>query len=164
MLPNNVKEHPLQHRLVQPAGQPIIVAVQLRMIVVRCLIRKAGMTWQEKNRIVPGSHPAGLLGMWFGWGASHLKHTSCERVFRSGSRQRPDSDQLLVQAEVDFNAALVQERQEQFRHIEREVTMVGDIFKDLSLLVNEQGIQIGTWPHGGVGISCAASAGSLNGV
>jgi hypothetical protein len=98
-------------------------------------------------RVVLYSHSAVHQGMVsYGWGvlSFHMHTCVCVNCTCGGSRQRPDSDQLLVQAEVDFNAALVQERQEQFRHIEREVTMVGDIFKDLSLLVNEQGIQIGT--------------------
>ena len=61
---------------------------------------------------------------------------------RVGGR-REQRQKLLVQREIDFNNALMLEQQEQYKSIERDVVQIGDIFKDLSLLVNEQGIQIG---------------------
>jgi t-SNARE complex subunit (syntaxin) len=65
---------------------------------------------------------------------------------RSGSEAEQDRlQQQIRQEELSFNAAMIQERQQQFQTMERDIAQIEEIFKDLSMLVSEQGIQIGTF-------------------
>lgn len=47
-----------------------------------------------------------------------------------------------MQQETTYNNARILEQQEQFKAIEKDVAQIEEIFKDLSMLVGEQGIQI----------------------
>jgi hypothetical protein len=51
----------------------------------------------------------------------------------------------MMQQEVEYNNARILEQQEQFKIVERDVAQIEEIFKDLSMLVTEQGIQIGIY-------------------
>ncbi len=57
--------------------------------------------------------------------------------------ERERQESLQMQQEVTYNTARILEQQQQFQNVERDVKQIEEIFKDLSMLVQEQGIQIG---------------------
>jgi syntaxin 7 len=53
-------------------------------------------------------------------------------------------DYLQLDNEVVFNEAVIEEREQGIREIQQQIGEVNEIFKDLAVLVNEQGVMIGT--------------------
>jgi syntaxin 7 len=45
--------------------------------------------------------------------------------------------------EVEYNEALIEEREEELRNIERSIVEVNEIFRDLGTIVNEQQYMLG---------------------
>lgn len=52
-------------------------------------------------------------------------------------------DFILLENEVVFNEAVIEEREQGIREIHQQIGEVNEIFKDLAVLVHEQGYQIG---------------------
>lgn len=50
----------------------------------------------------------------------------------------------MVEQDAEYNAALIAEREEEVRNIERGVAEVSEIFRDLGTIVTEQGSMLGT--------------------
>lgn len=50
---------------------------------------------------------------------------------------------LLLDNEIAFNEAIIEEREQGFRDIEEQIGQANEIFKDLAVLVHEQGVVIG---------------------
>jgi hypothetical protein len=48
-----------------------------------------------------------------------------------------------LENEVSFNEAIIEERDQGIKEIQNQISEVNEIFKDLAVLVNEQGIVIG---------------------
>lgn len=50
---------------------------------------------------------------------------------------------LLLDNEIVFNEALIEERDQGIQDIQQQIGEVNEIFKDLAVLVHEQGVMIG---------------------
>lgn len=50
---------------------------------------------------------------------------------------------LLLDNEIAFNEAIIEEREQGLREIEEQIGEANEIFKDLAVLVHEQGVVIG---------------------
>ena len=48
--------------------------------------------------------------------------------------------------EIVFNEAIIEERDQGIQEIQHQITEVNEIFKDLAVLVHDQGAMIGVWP------------------
>ena len=50
---------------------------------------------------------------------------------------------VLIDNEIAYNEAIIEEREQGIKEIQQQITEVNEIFKDLAVLVHEQGIIIG---------------------
>lgn len=50
---------------------------------------------------------------------------------------------LLLDNEIVFNEAIIEEREQGIQEIQQQIGEVNEIFKDLAVLVHEQGAMIG---------------------
>lgn len=50
---------------------------------------------------------------------------------------------LLLDNEIAFNEAIIEEREQGIQEIQQQIGEVNEIFKDLAILVHEQGTMIG---------------------
>lgn len=50
---------------------------------------------------------------------------------------------VFLDNEITFNEAIIEEREQGIREIQEQIGEVNEIFKDLAVLVNDQGIMIG---------------------
>ena len=50
---------------------------------------------------------------------------------------------LLLDNEISFNEAIIDERDQGIQEIQNQIGEVNEIFKDLAVLVHEQGVMIG---------------------
>lgn len=50
---------------------------------------------------------------------------------------------LLAENEIAFNEAIIEEREQGIQEIQQQIGEVNEIFKDLAVLVHEQGTMIG---------------------
>jgi syntaxin 7 len=50
---------------------------------------------------------------------------------------------VLLDNEISFNEAMIEERDQGLREIEEQIGEANEIFKDLAVLVHDQGIVIG---------------------
>lgn len=50
---------------------------------------------------------------------------------------------IMLENEVVFNEAVIEERDQGILEIQQQIGEVNDIFKDLAVLVQEQGVMIG---------------------
>ena len=50
----------------------------------------------------------------------------------------------MLDNEIAFNEAIIEEREQGIQEIQQQIGEVNDIFKDLAVLVHEQGNMIGT--------------------
>lgn len=48
-----------------------------------------------------------------------------------------------METEISFNEAIIEEREQGIKEIQQQIGEVNEIFKDLSVLVHEQGTLIG---------------------
>lgn len=55
-------------------------------------------------------------------------------------------DVLLLDNEISFNEAMIEEREQGIREVEEQIGQANEIFKDLAVLVHEQGVVIGKIP------------------
>lgn len=53
---------------------------------------------------------------------------------------------LLFDNEISFNEAMIEEREQGIREVEEQIGQANEIFKDLAVLVHEQGGVIGKFP------------------
>lgn len=60
-------------------------------------------------------------------------------VFGTINRQ----DVVFVENEITFNEAIIEEREQGIKEIQQQISEVNEIFKDLAVLVHEQGTMIG---------------------
>lgn len=49
----------------------------------------------------------------------------------------------MLDDEIAFNEALIEEREQGIKEIQHQISEVNEIFKDLAVLVHEQGVMIG---------------------
>lgn len=49
----------------------------------------------------------------------------------------------MLDTEIAFNEAIIEEREQGIKEIQQQISEVNEIFKDLAVLVHEQGIMIG---------------------
>jgi len=54
---------------------------------------------------------------------------------------------LLLDNEIAFNEAIIEEREQGVREIQGQVGEVNEIFKDLAVLIHDQGVVIGKFPN-----------------
>ena len=54
---------------------------------------------------------------------------------------------LLLESDVVFHEALIEEREQGIREIQQQIGDVHEMFKDLAVLVHEQGVIIGMLPY-----------------
>jgi hypothetical protein len=52
-------------------------------------------------------------------------------------------DVILLDNEIVFNEAIIEEREQGIKEIQHQISEVNEIFKDLAVLVHEQGAMIG---------------------
>lgn len=52
---------------------------------------------------------------------------------------------MLLDNEIAFNEAIIDERDQGIQDIQQQIGEVNEIFKDLAVLVHEQGTIIGKW-------------------
>ncbi|CAK6962577.1 syntaxin-7 [Scomber scombrus] len=77
----------------------------------------------------------------------------------------PSDSQLQVQAEAitEEDLRLIQERESSIRQLESDITDINDIFKDLGMMVHEQGDMIAEFPeedmHPGDSVGCSCCCG-----
>lgn len=50
---------------------------------------------------------------------------------------------MLLDNEISFNEAIIEEREQGIQEIQHQIGEVNEIFKDLAILVHEQGTMIG---------------------
>lgn len=50
---------------------------------------------------------------------------------------------VLLDNEIAFNEAVIEEREQGIQEIHNQIGEVNEIFKDLAVLVNDQGVMIG---------------------
>lgn len=50
---------------------------------------------------------------------------------------------VLLDNEITFNEAIIEERDQGIKEIQHQISEVNEIFKDLAVLVHEQGAMIG---------------------
>lgn len=50
---------------------------------------------------------------------------------------------VLLDNEIAFNEAIIEEREQGIKEIQEQIGEVNEIFKDLAMLVHEQGVMIG---------------------
>lgn len=50
---------------------------------------------------------------------------------------------VLLDNEIAFNEAVIEEREQGIQEIHSQIGEVNEIFKDLAVLVNDQGVMIG---------------------
>ncbi|KAJ8773019.1 hypothetical protein K2173_028196 [Erythroxylum novogranatense] len=62
-----------------------------------------------------------------------------KQPFLMGQRRQ---EVLLLDNEIAFNEAIIEERDQGIREIEEQIAQANDIFKDLAVLVHEQGVVI----------------------
>jgi hypothetical protein len=53
---------------------------------------------------------------------------------------------VFLDNEIVFNEAIIEERDQGIQEIQHQITEVNEIFKDLAVLVHDQGAMIGMWP------------------
>jgi hypothetical protein len=53
---------------------------------------------------------------------------------------------LLLDNELSFNEAMIEEREQGIREVQEQIGQANEIFKDLAVLVHEQGVVIGKLP------------------
>ena len=53
---------------------------------------------------------------------------------------------VLLDNEISFNEAMIDEREQGIKDIEEQIGQANEIFKDLAVLVHEQGVVIGKMP------------------
>jgi syntaxin 7 len=53
---------------------------------------------------------------------------------------------VFLDNEIVFNEAIIEERDQGIQEIQHQITEVNEIFKDLAVLVHDQGAMIGVWP------------------
>lgn len=53
---------------------------------------------------------------------------------------------LLLDNEVSFNEAMIEEREQGIREVQEQIGEANEIFKDLAVLVHDQGVVIGKLP------------------
>lgn len=64
---------------------------------------------------------------------------------RCGSSRQ---EMLRVESEVAYTEAVIEEREQGIQEIQHQIAEVNEIFRDLAVLVKEQGVMIGEWgPH-----------------
>lgn len=71
------------------------------------------------------------------WGSSNLHEFIAEIMVYC--RQ----EVVMLKNEVVFNEAIIEEREQGILEIQQQIGEVNDIFKDLAVLVQEQGVMIG---------------------
>lgn len=52
---------------------------------------------------------------------------------------------VFLDNEIVFNEAIIEERDQGIQEIQHQITEVNEIFKDLAVLVHDQGQMIGMW-------------------
>ncbi|KAL2320414.1 hypothetical protein Fmac_029383 [Flemingia macrophylla] len=57
-------------------------------------------------------------------------------------REQMRQEILLLDNEISFNEAMIEEREQGIREVEEQIGQVNEIFKDLAVLVHEQGVVI----------------------
>ncbi|EOA21308.1 hypothetical protein CARUB_v10001665mg [Capsella rubella] len=67
--------------------------------------------------------------------------TSEQQTLLQQSRRQ---EVVFLDNEITFNEAIIEEREQGIREIQEQIGEVNEIFKDLAVLVNDQGIIIGT--------------------
>ena len=50
---------------------------------------------------------------------------------------------VLLDNEISFNEAIIEEREQGIKEIQSQIGQANEIFKDLAVLVHEQGVVIG---------------------
>ncbi|CAL2253354.1 unnamed protein product [Prunus armeniaca] len=75
----------------------------------------------------------------------HLEPTSTRDQHRQPFLQeRKRQEVLLLDNEISFNEAIIEEREHGIREIEEQIGQANEIFKDPAVLVHEQGVVIGS--------------------
>ena len=54
-----------------------------------------------------------------------------------------DREVAAMEAGMVHNAALIEEREQGIREITRQIGEVNEMFQDLAVLINDQGVQVG---------------------
>ncbi|CAB4275537.1 unnamed protein product [Prunus armeniaca] len=73
----------------------------------------------------------------------HLEPTSTRDQHRQPFLQEQKRQEvLLLDNEISFNEAIIEEREHGIREIEEQIGQANEIFKDLAVLVHEQGVVI----------------------
>jgi hypothetical protein len=52
---------------------------------------------------------------------------------------------VFLDNEIVFNEAIIEERDQGIQEVQHQITEVNEIFKDLAVLVHDQGAMIGMW-------------------
>ncbi|KAG9454100.1 hypothetical protein H6P81_007004 [Aristolochia fimbriata] len=82
--------------------------------------------------VLPSSYTAGELDL-------RTDKNSEERALLVESRRQ---EVLLLDNEIVFNEAIIEEREQGIQEIQQQIGEVNEIFKDLAVLVHEQGVMI----------------------
>ncbi|GMJ16059.1 ARABIDOPSIS THALIANA SYNTAXIN OF PLANTS 22, SYNTAXIN OF PLANTS 22, SHOOT GRAVITROPISM 3 [Hibiscus trionum] len=94
--------------------------------------RETSYTLSVPQEVHPSSHPAGEVDL-------ALDRSAEQRALLVESRRQ---EVLLLDNEIAFNEAIIDEREQGIQEIQQQIGEVNEIFKDLAVLVHEQGTMI----------------------
>ncbi|GLT57791.1 hypothetical protein SLA2020_307400 [Shorea laevis] len=76
------------------------------------------------------------------YGAHEMEITSSRSAERQSFLESKRQDVVFVENEITFNEAIIEEREQGIKEIQQQMSEVNEIFKDLAVLVHEQGAMI----------------------
>lgn len=105
--------------------------------------QKAQQTAAERETAYAPFVPQAVLPSPYGVGELNLQAEDTQAQERRAllAEQRRQ-EVLLLDNEIIFNEALIEERDQGIREIQQQIGEVNEIFKDLAVLVHEQGVMI----------------------
>ncbi|OIV89758.1 hypothetical protein TanjilG_02890 [Lupinus angustifolius] len=89
----------------------------------------------EESVEIPRSDAPGLATL-----MRYVPRSSCPRLLGHDTKYLAWQEIVLLDNEVSFNEAVIDEREEGIREIEEQIGQANEIFRDLAVLVHEQGV------------------------
>jgi hypothetical protein len=80
---------------------------------------------------------------------SSLRHGKIGRIFvhnQLSYAKMCRQELVLLDNELSFNEAMIEEREQGIKEVQEQIGQANEIFKDLAVLVHEQGVVIGKLP------------------
>ena len=68
-----------------------------------------------------------------------------QQQLQKSPQRQTDGEETIPDYELDYHEALIEERENEIREIEVGINELNQIFRDLGTIVQEQGVNIGTF-------------------